>query len=144
MEKRKTIYSKYEEAQAQKEVKQLARRHSLKDRHRTWPLSFSSSFFSLVCFDCQAESQRGCAGAEESSWPDTKVKFNRWRAGRLYRAMAVGLTTLSGQGSPQKSPYITEQPLAFRPTSVLCVTVLMNNSQTVLAAKEHVPWTQQR
>lgn len=35
MEKRKTIYSKYEEAQAQKEVKQLARRHSLKDRHRT-------------------------------------------------------------------------------------------------------------
>lgn len=30
MEKRRTIYSKYEEAKAQKEVKQLARHHSLK------------------------------------------------------------------------------------------------------------------
>lgn len=44
MEKRRTIYSKYEEAKAQQEVKQLARHHSLKHRYRTWLPQFLQFF----------------------------------------------------------------------------------------------------
>lgn len=66
--KRKTIYSKYEEAKAQKEVKQLARRHSLKAQWGNMTPSVSP-VLCLVLFVSIAKlrAREDVLGVEESS-----------------------------------------------------------------------------
>lgn len=70
MEKRKTIYSKYEEAKAQKGVKQLARRHSLKAQVQNTTPSVSPALFGFVVLFVSIAKPRAredVLGAEESS-----------------------------------------------------------------------------